>query len=95
MSKAVKQMETGIQKVKTEMKQHLKPQDRSDKFYDQMKVFVQHAEDRFKKVQEVYQLMDKKFEDLSKYYVFDRKKISIEEFFGDLTTFIKDFDVRS
>ena len=38
MSKAIKQMETGLQKIKTELKQHSKPQDRSDKFAEKMKV---------------------------------------------------------
>ena len=38
MSKAVKQMEAGLQKIKTELKQHNKPQDRSDKFAEKMKV---------------------------------------------------------
>ena len=39
------------------------------------------------------ELMDKKFDELSRYFAFDRKKISIEDFFGDLIAFIKDFDV--
>ena len=37
--------------------------------------------------------MNKRFEELSKYFCFDRKKTSMEEFFGDLTAFYKDFEV--
>ena len=37
--------------------------------------------------------MNKRFEELAEYFCFDRKKTSVEEFFGDLSTFIKDFEV--
>ena len=38
--------------------------------------------------------MEKKFDDLTNYYSMDRKKFSMEEFFGDLTMFCKDFEVE-
>ncbi len=93
MNKGVKQMESGISRVKAEMKHHLKPSDRNDKFGDEMKGFVQRAEEKFKKLQDQFQLMEKKCEDLSKFFVFDRKKVTMEEFFGDITFFVKDFEV--
>ena len=37
--------------------------------------------------------MEKRFDELSKFFCFDRKKTSMEELFGDLTTFFKDFEV--
>ena len=37
--------------------------------------------------------MDKKYDELASYYCFDRKKLSMEEFFGDLSAFCKDFEV--
>ena len=40
-------------------------------------------------------MMEKKFDDLANYYSMDRKKFSMEEFFGDLTMFCKDFEVES
>ena len=37
--------------------------------------------------------MEKRYEELSKFFCFDRKKTSMEEFFGDLATFLRDFEV--
>lgn len=37
--------------------------------------------------------MEKRYEELSKYFAFDKKKTSIEEFFGDISSFFKDFEV--
>ena len=39
MSKGIKMMENGIQKMKLELKQHAKPQSRVDKFTEKMKVY--------------------------------------------------------
>ena len=86
-------MEAGLQKIKNEMKYHQKPQDRSDKFGEKLSVFLASAEDRFRKLQEKFILMEKKFHELANYFCFDSKKVSMEEFFGDLSAFIKDFDV--
>ena len=38
--------------------------------------------------------MEKKFDDIANYYSMDRKKTTMEEFFGDLSMFCKDFEVR-
>ena len=40
MSKGIKMMENGIQKMKLELKQHAKPQSRVDKFAEKMKVII-------------------------------------------------------
>ena len=89
----IKRMEVGINKIKAELKHHQKPQEWHDKFAEKMKAFVTEAEEKFKKVKDQYQLMDKKFEELSGYYCFDRKKVSMEDFFGDIAQFCKDFEV--
>lgn len=94
LSKGVKQMEAGINRIKSEIKQHQKPTDRNDKFADEMKEFIQKGEEKFKKLQDQYQHMEKKCEDLAKFFVFDRKKVTMEEFFGDINFFMKDFEVN-
>ena len=55
--------------------------------------FLGTAEDRFHKLQDQYMLMEKKYDELANYFCFDRKKTTMEEFFGDLTSFCKDFEV--
>ena len=39
--------------------------------------------------------MDRTFNELLGYFCLDRKKATIDEFFGDLNNFVKDFEVRT
>lgn len=93
MSKGIKQMETNLEKLKAELKHHQKPQEKHDKFAAKIQDFLTQAEVRFKKLEDQFQFMEKKFEDLASFYCFDRKKVTMEEFFGDIIMFCKDFDV--
>ena len=93
MSKGIKQMEGNLEKLKAELKHHQKPQEKYDKFAVKIQEFLTKAEVRFKKLEEQHQFMEKKFEDLATFYCFDRKKTTMEEFFGDIIMFCKDFDV--
>ena len=95
MSKGVKQMENNLEKLKNELKHHQKPTDKHDRFAEKIQEFLNKAEARFKKLEDQFQFMEKKFEDLATFYCFDRKKISMEEFFGDVVMFCKDFDVSA
>lgn len=53
------------------------------------------AREQFEKLQLMHGNMEKQYEDLGKYFVFDPKKISPEELFGDLFNFKNMFQVRS
>ena len=44
-------------------------------------------------MQEQHKLMDRAFGELLAWFCIDRKKAPIDEFFGDLQNFLKDFDV--
>lgn len=37
--------------------------------------------------------MEKKYEEIGTYFCFDHKKVPMEEFFGDLSSFMKEFEV--
>ena len=93
MTKAMKDLETGLTRIKAEMKHHAKPQDRNDHFAEKMKEFLGAAEGRVSKLRDQYMQMEKKFEELATFYCFDRKKVSMDEFFGDISLFCKDFEV--
>lgn len=93
ISSGVKTMDAGITKIKSELKNHPKPQEWADKFQEKMKAFLADGEEKLKKIKDQHQLMEKKFEELAVFYCFDRKKVSMEEFFGDITQFCKDFEV--
>lgn len=57
--------------------------------------FVSTAHEQFEKIQLMHKNMEKQYEDLGKYFVFDPKKMSPEELFGDLNNFRNMFQVRS
>lgn len=57
--------------------------------------FVATAQEQFVKLKLMHENMEKQYEDLGKYFVFDPKKISPEEFFGDLNNFRNMFQVRT
>lgn len=95
ITSGMKRMEGGLAQIKAELKHHHKAQEWADKFQEKMKEFMSDAEGKFKQIKGQHELMDKKYGELSEYYCFDRKKVSMEEFFGDITQFTKDFEVRA
>ncbi len=57
--------------------------------------FVVTAGEHFEKLKLMHDNMEKQYEDLGKYFVFDPKKMSPEEFFGDLNNFRNMFQVST
>ncbi|KAJ8377192.1 hypothetical protein SKAU_G00077720 [Synaphobranchus kaupii] len=53
--------------------------------------FVSVAREQYEKVDLMHKSMEAQYEDLGKYFVFDPRKISVEEFFGDLKNFCNMF----
>uniref|UniRef100_A0A3B3ZGT1 Uncharacterized protein n=1 Tax=Periophthalmus magnuspinnatus TaxID=409849 RepID=A0A3B3ZGT1_9GOBI len=64
------------------------PQNEKDQFAEN---FVGTAQEQYEKLDLMHKNMDKQYTDLGNYFVFDPRKISVEEFFGDLKTFINMF----
>ncbi|RXN11574.1 diaphanous -like protein [Labeo rohita] len=52
-----------------------------------IETFVTTAQEQFERLKLMHENMEKQYEDLGKYFVFDPKKMSPEEFFGDLNNF--------
>lgn len=63
------------------------PQNDKDLFVEKMSSFVGSAQEQYEKLDLLHKNMEKQYADLGEYFVFDPKKISVEEFFGDLNTF--------
>lgn len=55
--------------------------------------FVSHAHEQYEKLDLMHKNMEKQYSDLGEYFVFDPRKISIEELFGDLNNFKNMFQV--
>lgn len=51
------------------------------------------AHEQYEKLDLMHKNMEKQYTDLGEYFVFDPKKLSVEEVFGDLNTFKNMFQV--
>lgn len=54
---------------------------------------MKQANEQYEKLDMLHKNMEKQYEDLGEYFVFDPKKISVEEFFSDLNNFKNMFQV--
>lgn len=55
--------------------------------------FISHAQEQYEKQDLMHKNMEKEYAGLGEYFVFDPRKISVEEFFGDLSNFKNMFQV--
>ena len=56
--------------------------------------FVVGAREQYEKLQLMHANMEKQYNDLGDFFVFDPRKLSVEEVFGDLNNFRNMFQVR-
>ncbi|XP_059372262.1 protein diaphanous homolog 1-like isoform X1 [Carassius carassius] len=87
LQKNLDQMGKQIKNLEKDIETFPPPQSDRDKFVEKMTSFVATAGEQFEKLRLMHENMEKQYEDLGKYFVFDPKKISPEEFFGDLNNF--------
>ncbi|XP_042593653.1 LOW QUALITY PROTEIN: protein diaphanous homolog 1-like [Cyprinus carpio] len=95
LQKNLDQMGKQIKNLEKDIETFPPPQSDKDKFVEKMTIsftssrafFVATASEQFEKLKLMHQNMEKQYEDLAKYFVFDHKKMSPEEFFGDLNNF--------
>ncbi|XP_016426462.1 LOW QUALITY PROTEIN: protein diaphanous homolog 1-like [Sinocyclocheilus rhinocerous] len=87
LQKNLDQMGKQIKNLEKDIETFPPPQSDRDKFVEKMTSFVATAGEQFEKLKLMHENMEKQYEDLGKYFVFDPKKMSPEEFFGDLNNF--------
>uniref|UniRef100_A0A8C4SF65 Diaphanous related formin 1 n=1 Tax=Erpetoichthys calabaricus TaxID=27687 RepID=A0A8C4SF65_ERPCA len=90
LQKNLEQMSKQITGLEKELEAFPPPSDDKDKFVEKMTIsfyFAKMAREQYDKLALMHTNMEKQYEDLGTYFVFDPKKISIEEFFGDLNNF--------
>ncbi|XP_016298711.1 protein diaphanous homolog 1 [Sinocyclocheilus anshuiensis] len=87
LQKNLDQMGKQIKDLEKDIETFPPPQSDRDKFVEKMTSFVAMAQEQFVKLKLMHENMEKQYEDLGKYFVFDPKKMSPEEFFGDLNNF--------
>ncbi|XP_054851916.1 protein diaphanous homolog 2 [Eublepharis macularius] len=80
-------MEHQIKRLENDTKKFPKTEDPHDKFVEKMISFAKSAREQYEKLSNMHNNMVKLYDNLGDYFCFDPKSLSIEEFFGDLSTF--------
>lgn len=62
-----------------------------DRFADEMNKFISKASEQFELLESMYKKMDQLYKSIGEYFCIDTKKVSIDEFFSYITTFITEF----
>ncbi|XP_026530552.1 protein diaphanous homolog 2 isoform X2 [Notechis scutatus] len=76
-----------IQRLENDIKKFPKIEDPHDKFFEKMISFAKSAREQYEKLSNMHNNMIKLYDNLGDYYAFDSKSVTVEEFFGDLSTF--------
>ncbi|XP_045886242.1 protein diaphanous homolog 1-like [Micropterus dolomieu] len=87
VQKNLEQMGRQIKNLEKDLETFPPPQSDKDLFVEKMSSFVSLAQEQYEKLDLLHKNMEKQYNDLGDYFVFDPRKISIEEFFGDINTF--------
>uniref|UniRef100_A0A671UA95 Diaphanous related formin 1 n=1 Tax=Sparus aurata TaxID=8175 RepID=A0A671UA95_SPAAU len=85
LQKNLELMGRQIKSLEKDLETFPPPQNDKDLFAE--KIFVATAREQHEKLDLLHKNMEKQYNDLGEFFVFDPKKISAEEFFGDLNTF--------
>uniref|UniRef100_A0A672SMM1 Diaphanous related formin 1 n=1 Tax=Sinocyclocheilus grahami TaxID=75366 RepID=A0A672SMM1_SINGR len=93
LQKNLDQMGKQIKDLEKDIETFPPPQSDRDKFVEKMTISFTSSR-QFEKLKLMHENMEKQYEDLGEYFVFDPKKMSPEEFFGDLNNFRNMFQVE-
>ncbi|XP_012989041.4 protein diaphanous homolog 1 isoform X2 [Esox lucius] len=87
LQKNLDQMGRALNNLEKDLESFPPPQSDKDLFVDKMTSFVSSAREQYEKLDMMHKNMEMQYTDLGDYFVFDPRKISVEEFFGDLNNF--------
>lgn len=87
LQKNLDQMKKQISDVERDIKKFPPATDEKDKFVEKMTSFVKDAQEQYNKLQMMHSNMETLYKELGDYFLFDPKKVSVEEFFMDLHNF--------
>lgn len=69
-----------------------KPHNSEDKFGEIMSKFLDEAKEKFQLLEQMFAKMDRLFKEIARYYAFDHKKYTMDEFFNDIKSFKDQFN---
>uniref|UniRef100_A0A1A8MK52 Diaphanous homolog 1 n=2 Tax=Nothobranchius pienaari TaxID=704102 RepID=A0A1A8MK52_9TELE len=87
IQKNLESMGRQIKSLEKDLETFPPPQNENDLFVEKMSSFVSQAQEQYEKLDLMHKNMEKQYSDLGEYFVFDPRKMSVEEFFGDLSNF--------
>lgn len=87
IQKALRQMDSSVRNLETDLNNCKVPQGEDDKFVQVMGSFAKEAREQCEILQSMFRKMDALYTELSEFFSFDKQKYTLEEFFGDVKTF--------
>ena len=90
IDKNLNQVEAAIKSLRRDVNL-TEDEETADKFVEEMTSFVEEAESQFSILKAMRQKLDGLFKELAEFYVFDKSKYTIEDFFGDIKMFKDQF----
>ena len=92
VQKILKQMDNSIKNLETDLKNSSRTnQDPDDGFEEAMGTFSTEARAQYSILNAMGSKMESLYTDLAEYFVFDKLKYTLEEFFGDIKLFKDQF----
>jgi len=92
LQKSINTMQGNLKKLERELDTYQPINDPEDKFRQVMKGFYESAKDQIDVLVEMHKNMTTMYKELVEYFCLDMKKTSMEEFFGDIKTFLDVFE---
>lgn len=93
IQKTLKQMDSSIKNLETDLKNAKAAISDEDKFLEVMGNFAREARDQCDVLVRMGKKMESVYHELSEYFVFDPQKYTLDEFFTDVKTFKDSFNV--
>ncbi|KAM3926537.1 protein diaphanous homolog 1 isoform 2-T2 [Leptodactylus fuscus] len=87
LQKNLDQMKKQIADLQRDIENFPASDNEKDKFVEKMTIFVKEAQEQYTKLCMMHENMVSSFQELGQYFVFDPKKVTIEEFFSDMNSF--------
>jgi diaphanous 2 len=84
-------MRKSINELELDLK-NFKPHNSADKFGEIMTKFLEDAKEQHQILEQMFAKMDRLFKEIARYYAFDPKKYTMDEFYNDIKSFKDQFN---
>ncbi|XP_041460766.1 protein diaphanous homolog 2-like isoform X3 [Lytechinus variegatus] len=92
IQKNMKQMKNEIKGLEKDLDKYKPVPNVNDGFKPIMEEFLKKAKEQYKVLEGMYDQMKELYTKIAEFYAFDMSKKSMEEFFGDIKTFLSEYD---